>query len=147
MNSPLRDLLVTAALQWERRFGNAPSITTVLSEYDAAMLLGMTEDDYSKTMQGATTVQKGFDFAFNGLRYQVKGNRPSGKPGSTVSWVPKATNYDWDRLVWVHYDPGYRIHEAWLWEVSAYRAAFHDIKRLCPAHHRLGQRLAPVNEA
>jgi hypothetical protein len=43
----LRARLVTIALEWERAFGNAPSITSALSEYDAAMLLGLTQLEYS----------------------------------------------------------------------------------------------------
>lgn len=143
MNSALRADLIATALRWEQRFGNAPSITTVLSEYDAAMLVGMTEDEYSKAMARATTVQKGYDFKFNGERYQVKGNRPSGKPGSNVTWVPKATNYDWDHLIWILYDPTYRIVEAWQWDVSGYQTQFHQVKRLSPAHHRKGKCLSP----
>ena len=139
--STIRNQLVETALAWERSFGNAPSITTVLSEYDAAMLVGMTEEQYSHCMKGATSVQKGYDFKFNGLRYQVKGNRPSGKPGSFVTWVPKATNYEWDRLVWVLYDSKYEIQEAWVWEVTKYKEEFDAVKRLSPAHHRKGNRL------
>ena len=142
MSSSHRDELVATALRWEQKFGNAPSITTVLSEYDAAMLVGMSEDEYSKAMAGTTTVQKGFDFKFNGERYQVKGNRPSGKPGSNVTWVPKASNYDWDHLIWILYDPGYRIVEAWQWDVSGYQTHFHEVKRLSPAHHREGKCLS-----
>ena len=52
---PLRQQLVDTALQWEARFGNAPLITTVLSEYDAAMLIGMTEAAYSAAMRGVTS--------------------------------------------------------------------------------------------
>lgn len=66
-------------------------------------------------MQGKTVVQRGHDFVFNGARYQVKANRPSGKPGSTVTLVSKVKNYDWDFLVWVHYDRLYEIQEAWQW--------------------------------
>jgi hypothetical protein len=138
----LRQKLVETALAWERAFGNAPSITSALSEFDAAILVGLSAEDYSASMQGKTSVQKGFDFEFNGSRYQVKGNRPSGKPGSFVTLVPKAKNYDWDFLVWVLYNPQYEIQEAWLWEVSAYIEAFDSIKRLSPSHYRQGQRLA-----
>lgn len=143
MNSSLRTELVSTALRWEKRFANAPSITTVLSEYDAAILVGMSEDDYALCMVGATTVQKGYDFKFQGHRYQVKGNRPSGKPGSKVTWVPKATNYDWDYLIWILYDPAYQIVEAWQWDMSGYQTQFHEIKRLSPAHHRQGKCLSP----
>lgn len=138
---PLRQQIVDAALAWEARFGNAPQITTVLSEYDAAMLVGMTEEQYSAAMVGATSVQRGYDFKHQGRRYQVKGNRPSGKPRSSVTWVRKATNYDWDSLVWILYDSKYVIQEAWLWEVDAYREAFHEVKRLSPSHYRRGKAL------
>ena len=137
----LRRQLVESALAWERAFGNAPAITTAVSEYDAATLVGLTPELYSAAMQGMTTVQRGYDFKFNGMRYQVKGNRPSGKPGSVVTWVPKATNYEWDYLVWVLYNQIYDIEEAWLWEVSAYRASFDTVKRLSPAHYRKGTKL------
>lgn len=138
----LRQKLVEAALAWERAFGNAPLITSVVSEFDAAVLVGCSAEEYSASMQGKTSVQKGFDFEFNGSRYQVKANRPSGKPGSFVTLVPKAKNYDWDFLVWVLYNPQYEIQEAWLWHVSAYIAAIHSIKRLSPSHYRHGKRLA-----
>lgn len=141
--SELRKTLVETALNWERAFGNAPAITSALSEYDAAMLVGLTEDEYSQSMQGATAVQKGFDFSHQGKRYQVKGNRPSGKPGSKVSLIPKATNYDWDYLVWVLYDQKYVVMEAWLWNVDTYKAAFHEVTRLSPAHMRKGTCLHP----
>ena len=141
MEPSLRNQLVALALQWERKFGNAPAITCALSEFDAAMLVGLTEDGYSAAMSGATSVQKGYDFKHRGKRYQVKANRPSGKPGSVVTWVPKATNYEWDYLIWLLYDREYVIQEAWLWEVDAYRAAFHEVGRLSPKHHRGGQQL------
>lgn len=137
----LRDTLVETALAWEKMYGNAPAITSVLSEFDAAMMIGLTPEQYSATMQGATTVQRGFDFRFNGSRYQVKANRPSGKPGSFVTIVPKASNYDWDYLIWILYNPRYEIEEAWLWNVNDYISAFDQIKRLSPAHYRKGQRL------
>jgi hypothetical protein len=141
MNMHLRQQLIDTALAWEARFGNAPLITTVLSEYDAAMLVGMTEEQYAAAMVGATSVQRGYDFKHQGRRYQVKGNRPSGKPRSSVTWVRKATNYEWDILVWILYDSKYVIQEAWRWEVDAYREAFHDVERLSPAHYRLGKAL------
>lgn len=137
----LRHQLVETALAWERAFGNAPAITSTLAEYDAAMLLGLSLQQYSFAMQGATAVQKGHDFAFNGKRYQVKGNRSSGKPGSFVTLVPRARNYDWDFLVWVLYDKGYEIQEAWLWDTLSYKDEFEKLKRLSPTHYRQGLRL------
>ena len=77
----LRDKLVEIALQWQAKYGVAPQITPVISEYDAAMLVGMSESDYSDYMQDKTAVSKGADFVFNHQRYQIKANRPSGKPG------------------------------------------------------------------
>ena len=143
--SNYRDQIVETALMWESRFGNAPQITTVLSEFDAATLLGMTEEQYSKEMQGSTAVQKGFDFIHNRIRYQIKANRPSGKPGSKVTIVAKATNYDWDVLIWILYNPRYEIQEAWSWEVEEYRKAFDHLKRLSPKHYREGLKLFENN--
>lgn len=138
----LRQQLVRTALRWEQLYGNSPGITCALSEYDAAMLVGCSAPDYAAAMQGMTSVQRGYDFRWRGQRYQVKGNRPSGKRGSAVTWVPKASNYEWDQLVWVLYNPAYDVEEAWLWDVGAYRARFDAVKRLSPSHMRLGARLA-----
>ena len=135
----LRDELVKIALQWQERFGVAPSITSTISEYDAAMLVGMSENEYSDYMKDKTAVNKGSDFVFKNLRYQVKANRPSGKKGSFVTIVPKTTNYEWDRLIWILYDKNYVIQEAWEWEVEEYKDAFDAIKRLSPDHYRKGR--------
>jgi hypothetical protein len=96
----LRDRLVAVALEWQSRYGVAPSITAPISELDAsitapiseldaARLVGMPEEAYSRFMQDKTAVAKGLDFEWSGNRYQVKANRPSGKPGSKVTLVPK----------------------------------------------------------
>lgn len=79
MTEQLRNKLVEIALQWQERYGVAPSITSTISEYDAAMLVGMSENDYSAYMKDKTAVNKGSDFVFNNTRSQVKANRPSGK--------------------------------------------------------------------
>jgi hypothetical protein len=139
MIEQLRDKLVEIALQWQERYGVAPSITSTISEYDAAMLVGMSENDYSAYMKDKTAVNKGSDFVFNNTRYQVKANRPSGKKGSFVTMVPKAANYEWDRLIWILYDKNYVIQEAWEWGVEEYKDAFDAIKRLSPDHYRKGR--------
>lgn len=138
----LRNQLIHAALSWEHAFGNAPQITTAISEYDAARLVGCSLSSYSAAMKGVSAVQKGHDFVFNGVRYQIKANRPSGKPGSKVTLVTKARNYEWDRLIWILYNRLYEIQEAWQWEVDAYREAFDPLNRLSPSHMRRGKRLA-----
>ena len=139
MTEQLRNKLVDIALQWQERYGVAPSITSTISEYDAAMLVGMSENDYSAYMKDKTAVNKGSDFVFNNTKYQVKANRPSGKKGSFVTMVPKAANYEWDRLIWILYDKNYVIQEAWEWGVEEYKDAFDAIKRLSPDHYRKGR--------
>jgi hypothetical protein len=74
----LRKKLVESTLEWERIFGVAPCVTSAISELDAALITGASADEYSNSMQGVTSVRKGYDFRFNGARYQVKANRPSG---------------------------------------------------------------------
>ena len=140
----LRNKLIDIALQWQESFGVAPSITSAISEYDAAMLVGMSEKEYSEYMKDKTAVSKGADFVFNNIRYQVKANRPSGKKGSFVTMVPKASNYEWDKLIWILYDKNYVIQEAWEWCVKDYILAFDNIKRLSPNHYRKGKCLYQI---
>lgn len=142
MNNELREKMIALAIEWQSRYGVAPQIVAQLSEYDAAMLVGMADRDYSDYMQKITAVNQGSDFIFKNIRYQVKANRPSGKPGSKVTRVPKATNYNWDKLIWILYDKSYVIQEAWIWDVLEYRQEFDLIKRLSPRHYRKGVRLA-----
>jgi len=137
----LRNKLVAIALEWQEKFGIAPQITTPISEYDAALLIGFPIQEYSDYMQDKTAVNKGFDFLYNNIRYQIKANRPSGKPGSRVTLVPKAANYDWDILIWLLYDKYYNIQEAWQWDVQSYKDVFYKKKRLGPYDYRRGRRL------
>ena len=139
MEKTLREKLTEIALQWQANYGVAPSITSAISEYDAAKLVGMSEREYSDYMKVKTAVSKGADFVYRGIRYQVKANRPSGKPSSFVTMVPKASNYDWDRLIWILYDKNYVMQEAWEWQVNDYILAFNSIKRLSPNHYRKGK--------
>jgi hypothetical protein len=140
----LRDQLVAIALEWQLRYGVAPTITGTISEYDAALLVGHTDESYCANCVGRTAVTRGCDFTWNGLRYQVKANRPSGKSGSFVTLVTKASNYEWDRLVWLLYDRFYALQEAWEWPVDQYRAAFHEKPRLSPADMRKGHCLYSI---
>jgi hypothetical protein len=138
----LRPTLVDTVLEWERRYGVAPSITSAISEYDAALLVGHSPESFGRDCVGRTAVTRGTDFCFEGRRYQVKANRPSGKPGSFVTLVAKASNYDWDRLIWILYDREFVIQEAWEWTAEAYRAAFDTVSRASPAHMRRGKRIS-----
>ncbi|SEA42480.1 MULTISPECIES: hypothetical protein [Acidovorax] len=137
----LRAALVSMVLEWERRYGVAPSATSAISEHDAALLVGHTPESFSLDCIGRTAVRRGTDFCLRGVRYQVKACRPSGKPGSFVTWVPKARNYEWDRLIWILYDREFRILEAWEWTVEEYRSAFDTVNRLSPALMREGRAL------
>ncbi|MDQ5857016.1 MAG: hypothetical protein M3542_01885 [Acidobacteriota bacterium] len=89
-------------------------------------------------MRTRTAVSRGYDFVFRDKRYQVKANRPSGKPGSFVTLVGKPKNYDWDVLIWILYDSAYRIQEAWLWDAAAYRERFEARSRISPNDMRGG---------
>jgi hypothetical protein len=110
------------------------------SEYDAAVtLLGMSEDDYAESMVASTAVTRGYDFRLHDVRYQIKANRPSGKPGSIVTLCATAKNYDWDRLIWMLYSRDYEIQEAWQWDVETYKRKLHEVVRISPRHMREGQ--------
>lgn len=104
-------------------------------------MVGHTPESFALQSRGRTAVSRGTDFVLGGVGYQVKANRPSGKPGSFVTLVAKAANYEWDRLIWVLYTKEFVIEEAWLWAVDDYRREFDGLKRLSPAHMRRGTRL------
>ena len=55
----LRNQLVDIALKWQQKYGVAPAITSSISEYDAAMMIGMSEQEYSDFMQDKTAVNRG----------------------------------------------------------------------------------------
>jgi hypothetical protein len=133
--------LVEVALEWQQRYGVSPAITSAVSEYDAAMILGMSEEEYSSYMSDKTAVARGHDFVFRGLRYQIKAHRPSGKPGSKITNAGKARNYEWDVLVWIRYDVNFGIEEAWAWDREAYIKAFDSKARISPEDMRMGRRL------
>ena len=137
----LRNALIDLVLEWERRYGVAPFITSAISEFDAARLVGHTPESLALDCVGRTAVTRGTDFCHNGIRYQVKACRPSGKRGSFVTWVPKATNYEWDRLIWLLYDRSFQVLEAWEWTVESYKTGFDTVKRLSPTHMRMGRTL------
>ncbi len=142
MESPLRAQLVDVALRWQEAYGNAPAITPSLSELDAALLVGLAEKDYGLQMFHRSVVARGHDFLHLGKRYQVKANRPSGREGSPVTRVGKARNFDWDFLIWIHYNREYVIQESWLWTVDAYQRSFADKDRLSPDDMRRGRKIA-----
>ncbi|MFC5390654.1 hypothetical protein U0030_01035 [Brevundimonas bullata] len=138
MTIELRERLVSTALEWQRRFGVAPSITSAISEYDAAVLVGVPMNKLAEAIGDASAVRKGFDFVWEGKRYQVKANRPSGRRGSTVTKCAKASNYDFDVLIWLLYDPHYVIQEAWRWDAADYRSICGPLVHVRPQHMRQG---------
>jgi len=142
----LRDLLVQVSLEWEKRFAVAPSITSSVAEYDAAKLAGTSLRIGKGRKESDTAVMKGVDFRNNNVDYQVKANRPSGKPGSPVTLVGKAKSFNWDKLVWVLYNREYRIEEAWEFTRNEYKKLFESEKRLSPDDMRKGTKLYPEEQ-
>ena len=141
MSEDIRTRLVSTALKWEELFGVAPAITSALSEYDASQLVKMPIKEYRSGCKDRTAVTPGYDFIYGKCRYQVKANRPSGKPGSRVTKVGKARNYEWDKLIWILYDKYYELQEAWEWTRRKYRDKFEGVKRLSPNDMRKGKRI------
>lgn len=139
----LRDLLVQVSLEWEKRFAVSPQITASIAEYDAAKLVGTSLRIGKGRIGTETAVTKGVDFRKGKVFYQVKANRPSGKPGSKVTLVGKATSFDWHKLIWILYDREYNIKEAWEFSRGKYRELFESKKRLSPKDMRKGNRLYP----
>ncbi len=137
----LRQTLVDTALAWQQQYGVAPAVTSAVSELDAAQLVGMSDGEYSDYMQDKTAVARGHDFIYQGFRYQIKAHRPSGKPGSRITNAGKASNYEWDVLIWIRYNEKFEIEEAWASGRDDYIAAFDQQKRISPEDMRQGKRV------
>jgi hypothetical protein len=58
----LRAALVAIGLEWERRYGVAPAMTSAISEYDAARLVGHSAESLALDCLGRTAVARGLDF-------------------------------------------------------------------------------------
>ncbi len=143
----LRAQLVQIAPQWEECCGVAPQITNAIAELDAARLVGMAEEKYCADGRKRTGVTRHFDFIHEGRRYEVTGNRPSGKKGSKVSKVGDKLKKDCDFIVWILYDPCYVMEEAWEFATENYKRMFENVAHLRPPHMRLGHRLHPSRDA
>ena len=140
MNS-LRDELVGVALKWQKAYGNSPSITGILAEYDAAREVGCSEVDYQCQMNNRSAVHPDFDFCHKEKHYQVKSARPSGKKNSKVTFARKPKNYNWDYYIWVCYNTDFSIKEMWLWKVKDFKKRFCTTKRLSLKEIRNGEML------
>jgi len=138
--SKIGQRLIDIALEWEEKYSIAPNITTAISEYDAARCVGMSDREYAAAMIGRTAASEGYDFRYEGNRYQVKGRRP-GKPGRRVVRVPKAHNYYWDYLVFVLYDWEYDVLGIWQWTRRNYKKKIEPLERVTVTNMREGKRL------
>lgn len=139
--SELRKRLVDIALEWQEALGVSPAITSAVSEVDAAIISGCIAEDIRAQGENRTAVTKGHDFICDGVTFQVKANRPSGKKGSRVTLVAKPKNYEWDKLIWILYDQRYQIVEAYEWDVQPFYEKFDSKKRLSPNDLQEGKRL------
>ena len=63
----LRATLVALVLEWERRYGVAPAITSAISEYDAARIVGHTAESFALDCAGRTAVTRGSTFVITTL--------------------------------------------------------------------------------
>jgi hypothetical protein len=136
----LRDHLCENAVKWQEKYRVAPNIISAISEFDAARLVGMSEEEYAERERGRTSAA---GFIFREMRYQVLGTRREGireRPESIVIHK-RPSNYDWDYLIWIRYNKSYVIQEAWRWDVVLYTEYFNQNDRMTLNDMRLGENL------
>ena len=141
----IRDQLVQTTLEWEKTFGFFPGqagITAAVSEYDAAIRLGLNQDQYRVSITGRSSVGRGYDFKFMNKKIQVKANRPSGRPGSDV-WNagPKVKTDGWHILIYMLNDKDYVIQEAYWFDCDTYERMFSNKEKLRLDDMRMGNKL------
>jgi hypothetical protein len=144
----IRDQLVQTVLKWEEMFGFFPGqagVTAAVSEYDAAMILGLSEAQYARSVDGRSSVGRGYDFMFKDKRVQVKANRPSGLPGSAVRNAgPKVKTGPWDIFIYILYDKDYAVQEVYQFDPDMYETMFSNKEKLRLEDMRKGHRLSNV---
>jgi hypothetical protein len=123
----LRDRLADVALEWENKYGvslgTSPRVTPAIAEYDAARLIGVSEEKYGELDRGRGNA---FYFIYKGKRYRTRGSRHeslSERPEGTVIYE-KPTDFEWDYFIFILYRKSYVIEEAWLWEAASYKEFF-----------------------
>mgnify|MGYP003976759481 CR=1 FL=1 len=112
----LRDQLVNSTLEWREKYGNAPTITQSISEYDAARLIGMSEEEYSERTIDS---RRRFNFIYKKKRYQVHGTRQFSQLPESVAIEKKTIKYGCNYFIRVLYNKSYEIQEAWLWDINS----------------------------
>ena len=112
----LRDHLVKSTLEWREKYGSAPHITSTISEYDAARLIGMSEEEYA---QRTIDSRRRFNFIYKKKRYQVHGTRQFSQLPESVAIEKKTIKYGCNYFIRVLYNKSYEIQEAWLWDINS----------------------------
>ena len=112
----LRDQLVNSTLEWREKYGNAPTITQSISEYDAARLIGMSEEEYSERTIDS---RRRFNFIYKKRRYQVHGTRQFSQLPESVAIEKKTIKHGCNYFIRVLYNKSYEIQEAWLWDINS----------------------------
>jgi hypothetical protein len=140
----LRDRLCEVASKWEEKYRARLSIISAIAEFDAARIIGLSEEEYVERERGGRFSS---GFIFREMRYRVMGTQRKElgeRPGSTVIHK-KPTNYDWDYLIWIRYNKLFVIEEVWRWNVVAYKEYFHQRDSMTLNDMRLGENLLRTN--
>ena len=135
----LRSRLCESALNWQEKYRTIPHIMSAISEYDAARIIGMSEEEYAERRRGRGPT----DFVHGGNRYRVRGLRREeggGRPNSLVIHR-RPTNYEWDYFIFILYNKSYEIREAWIWCAASYREYFDRNDNMTLNDMRLGENL------
>jgi hypothetical protein len=140
----LRDRLVETAIEWQEKYGVSPRvspiITPAIAEYDAARIIGISEEEYAELERDRHLA---FNFIYKGKRYRTRGSRQkslSERPEGTVIYE-KPKDFEWDCFIFILYRKSYVIEEAWLWEVASYKEFFYQNDKMSFSDMRQGKYL------
>ncbi|MBF0180503.1 MAG: hypothetical protein HQM03_10825 [Magnetococcales bacterium] len=139
----LRNDLLVVGRRWQEQFGMTPINYAVIAVYDAAMLVGMTEEQFAEYMQERVlSVGREADFVFERKRYLVKAYRQTDTGGGNrVRYVPKAQHMQWDLLVMILYDAELIVMGAWRMTWDEYIAHCDNKEKLTLEDYQKGERI------
>lgn len=146
--NPLRDQLVSVVLEWQEKYGVSPVNLAVLAALDAALQVGMSDEDYAGQMLERTqSSSQNADFVMNKQRYIVKAYRQNLKLMNKVRYIARPQHMEWDVLIFITYDPHYMIIGAWEMLREDYMVKYGDKERLLPEELQVGRNLTTSSRA
>ncbi|MEO5330417.1 MAG: hypothetical protein H7839_00210 [Magnetococcus sp. YQC-5] len=141
-NNRIRDNLVSVALEWQDKYGVSPVNLNVIAGWDAAILAGMSDEDYaSYQMERKYQSLREVDFVYHRQKILVKAFRQIIPLEFGMKYVSKPLQTEWNLIIFILYDSYYSIIGAWQMSHEEYMLKLGDQEKLTPEDYQKGKKI------